>query len=90
MKSVQSALDGHLDVWPGVTEVWRLVGACRATRYKAQGGVDEFWIRARTVARAPRCARYILRNGFMWESCEKGVEVFVGTLRVRGRGHRDN
>jgi len=49
---------------------------------KGQHGVNEFCIRARTVARAPRCARYISRNGFIWDSCKMGVEVFVGTLRL--------
>jgi len=90
VQCVQRTLDGHLDLWPGAAEVWRFVGAPRTTRYQAQQGVDEFWIRTRTVARAQTCAHYILRNGFMWESGKKGVEVFVGTLRVRWRGHRDS
>ena len=78
-------MDRRLDLWPGAAEVWHFVGARRTTRYQAQHSVDEFWMRTRTAACAQTCARYILRNGFMWESGKKGVEVFVGTLRLASK-----
>ena len=65
MQCVQSTLDRRLDLWPGAAEVWRFVGPRRTTRYQVQQGVDEFWVRTRTVACAQICARYILRSGLM-------------------------
>ena len=83
MESVQGALDGCLDFWPGVAEGRGVVWARWTTRCEAERGIDEFWIGA---VCAPRWTRYLWGDGIIWDGGEENVEVFVRLTRVRGRG----
>ena len=82
---MQSALDGRLDFWPGVADVWLVVRVRWTARCEAKCRINEFWIG--TVC-APGRTRYLWRDRFIWDGSEKGVEVLVGLARLRRRGHR--